>query len=138
MRGRKRIIITLSVILAAVIAVDAVYLFANRDEELRYPTIKSIELTEEYPPFDHYRLTNAEINQLVDALDLIDFSQYEIMEFYPTGEPDRCTITTEEETYELYFAKPYFFISGTVYSTEGHDCSAFDVVEEILEKHRST
>lgn len=102
--------------------------------EPRYNGIKNVVFEMEYPPFDRYDLTTAEVNKLISYLSAMDFSEYETTPFIPEGDGIICTITTADKNYELIFLKPYVIYDGIVYDLNTVE-KLFAIVSHIAGSH---
>lgn len=85
------------------VLLTAVLLTACGEDKLRY-NVNSVSL--EAVSFEEYHLTDSEINELFDALSLLDFSEdkTEIKKPGKAGMPViRCTVETDGETISFAF-----------------------------------
>lgn len=116
-------------------AAGGICLFQAGNTEPQYKGIENVAFQMEYPPFDAYDLTTAEVNDLIGCLSVMDLSAYETSPLVPEGDGIQCTITTAGQDYEIIFLKPYLFYDGIIYKME-IDERIFGIVDRIEKDHR--
>lgn len=129
---RRSIIVVIAVCVLVLIAVASAFIFANRDEPLRYPQVKDVTFTMEYPPFTTSHLSNAEINTLFDQLSSINFAEAETVSYIADGDGITCTITTDAGLNTIYFLRPYCFIGEEKYILD-NSTDIFQTVEQFVQ-----
>jgi len=133
LRARGNVIVII-VIIVLLVSAGVFYLLQANDAQPRYKEIKNVTFELEYPPFDVYDLTSIEVNDLIDCLSGMDFSEYETISLIPIGDGIICTVTATDKNYELVFLKPYLIYDEKTYKL-GIDEQIFKVVSHITESH---
>ena len=77
----------------------------NKDrpyQNLNIEDVESIVLEYEYPPFDEVELGQKDREALIQYLNDLDVSLFDIQEDAPIGNGTSVNIHTEDETYQIY------------------------------------
>lgn len=125
-------------ILAAILLLAALLLLSSCGEKLRY-NVKGVKCVYEGgPKVVEYELTNSEINEFLDTLIDIDFSQFDILpeenyaETLGVGAGVEVYIDTDTESWKLYFYMPYIAVDGIMYEVGADNArESFEFVRQI-------
>lgn len=104
----------------------------NKDrpyQNLDIEDVESIVLEYEYPPFDEVELGQKDREVLIQYLNDLDVSLFDIQEDAPIGDGTSINIHTEEETYQIYSLEPYLNINDQWYHCDDVQ-EIFQIIKE--------